>query len=91
MTVGMRKRSILDGVAAIALIAVCIGAADGCGHSGGSSASVSADVAPRAAVVQVRRAPLSKTLSIAGEFLPYQEVELQAEVAGYIRNINVDM
>ena len=47
--------------------------------------------APRAAVVQVRRAPLSNTLSIAGEFLPYQEVELHAKVAGYIRNINVDI
>jgi RND family efflux transporter MFP subunit len=78
-------------VAAIALIAVCVGAAEGCGHSGGSSPSMSADAPPRAAVVQVRRAPLSNTLSIAGEFLPYQEVELHAKVAGYIRNINVDI
>ncbi len=44
-----------------------------------------------AAVVQVRRAPLSNTLSIAGEFLPYQEVELHAKVAGYIRSISVDI
>src|ERR1022692_4306499 len=78
-------------VAAIALIAVCVGAAEGCGHSGGSSPSMSADAPPRAAVVQVRRAPLSNTLSIEGEFLPYQEVELHAKVAGYIRNINVDI
>jgi multidrug efflux pump subunit AcrA (membrane-fusion protein) len=41
--------------------------------------------------VKVRRAPLSNTLSIAGEFLPYQEVELHAKVAGYIKNINVDI
>ena len=78
-------------VAAIALIAVCVGAAEGCGHSGGSSPSVAADAPPPAAVVQVRRAPLSNTLSVAGEFLPYQEVELHAKVAGYIRNINVDI
>jgi len=39
----------------------------------------------------VGRAPLSNTLSIAGEFLPYQEVELHAKVSGYIRNINVDI
>ncbi len=76
-------------IAGLAVIVVCLGAAAGCGHSGGSSAS--ADVAPRAAVVEVRRAPLSNTLSIAGEFLPYQEVELHAKVAGYIRNINVDI
>jgi RND family efflux transporter MFP subunit len=94
VTVGMRKKPSLvqAGIAAaIALIAVCVGAAEGCGHSGGSSPFVSADAPPRAAIVQVRRAPLSNTLSIAGEFLPYQEVELHAKVAGYIRNINVDI
>ena len=50
-----------------------------------------ADAPMPAAVVQVRRAPLSNTLSIAGEFLPYQEVELHAKVAGYIRSISVDI
>ena len=79
------------GMAVPAAIAVLLGAATGCGHSGGPSTTVSADAAPRAAVVKVRRAPLSNTLSIAGEFLPYQEVELHAKVAGYIRNINVDI
>ena len=77
-------------IAALTLIAACIGAASGCGVSSGSS-SVSGDVLPRAAVVKVRRAPLSNTLSIAGEFVPYQEVELHAKVAGYIKNINVDI
>src|SRR5271167_572910 len=88
-----KRRSLiqLGALASIGLIAVCIGATEGCGHSGDSSASVSADVATPAAVVQVRRAPLSNTLSIAGEFLPYQEVELHAKVAGYIRNVNVDI
>ena len=75
----------------MALIAGCTGANVGCGDSRGSAPSASADVARQAAVVQVRRAPLSNTLSIAGEFLPYQEVELHAKVAGYIRNINVDI
>src|SRR4029077_498319 len=88
----MHKRfpSILVGIAVPAAVAVLLAAA-GCGHSGGSSATVSADAAPRAAVVKVRRTPLSNTLTIAGEFLPYQEVELHAKVAGYIRNINVDI
>jgi len=72
------------------LIAVGIGAAVACGRSG-SGGSVSADTPAPAAVVPVRRTPLSNTLSIAGEFLPYQEVELHAKVAGYIRNINVDI
>ena len=37
------------------------------------------------------RAPVSNTLSIAGEFLPWQEVELHGKVAGYIKKINVDI
>lgn len=89
----MRKRSplIVVEITALGLIAACLAAATGCEHSGGSSPSGSADALPSAAVVQVRRAPLSNTLSIAGEFLPYQEVELHAKVAGYIKNINVDI
>jgi len=88
----MRKRSSsMMKTTDFALMAACLVAASGCGRSGGASASMSVDVPPRAAVVQVRRAPLSNTLSIAGEFLPYQEVELHAKVAGYIKNINVDI
>jgi RND family efflux transporter MFP subunit len=89
----MRKRSSATAVerTAIGLIGACLVAATGCGHSIGSSPSASADAPARAAVVQVRRTPLSNTLSIAGEFLPYQEVELHAKVAGYIKNINVDI
>jgi len=89
----MRKRSSANSVerTALGLMVACLVAATGCGHNGGSSSSVSADAPLPAAVVKVRRAPLSNTLSIAGEFLPYQEVELHAKVAGYIKNINVDI
>jgi len=34
---------------------------------------------------------LSNTLVTAGEFLPFQEVELHAKVAGYIKRITVDI
>ena len=44
-----------------------------------------------ASVVAALRTPLANTLTVAGEFLPYQEVELHAKVAGYIRHINVDI
>ena len=46
---------------------------------------------PEAAVVTVERRPLGNTLTIAGEFKPFQDVEVHAKVAGYIRNINVDV
>lgn len=87
---GKRLPSIFVGIAVPAVLAALLASA-GCGHSGVSTTTVSADAAPRAAVVQVRRTPLSNTLSIAGEFLPYQEVELHAKVAGYIRKIDVDI
>jgi RND family efflux transporter MFP subunit len=90
----MSKKSFLKlpgTAAAVAGIAVCVAGAVGCGRSGDSSQSVSADAPATAAVVKVKRTPLSNTLSIAGEFLPYQEVELHAKVTGYIRNINVDI
>ena len=44
-----------------------------------------------ASVAPVTRDDLSSTLTVAGEFQPYQEVELHAKVSGYIRHINVDI
>ena len=44
-----------------------------------------------AAVAPVRRETIANSLSIAGQFMPYQNVELHAKVAGYIRNIYVDI
>jgi RND family efflux transporter MFP subunit len=41
--------------------------------------------------VTASRATLANSLTVAGEFLPYQEVELHAKVAGYIRSIHVDI
>src|SRR6202165_3504981 len=90
----MCKKSFFESLptaAAIVLVAICLVVFTGCSHSGDSSSSVSADAPPTAAVVEARRTQLSNTLSIAGEFLPYQEVELHAKVTGYIRNINVDI
>jgi len=46
---------------------------------------------PVASVVRAGRIPLSNRLEVAGEFLPFQEVEIHAKVAGYIRKIHVDI
>jgi RND family efflux transporter MFP subunit len=71
---------------AAALSAVFLTA--GC-HS--SDDEKAASTAPPAAVALVSRAPLNNTLQVAGEFLPFQEVELHAKVAGYIKHIGVDI
>jgi len=44
-----------------------------------------------APVTTVERAQLENTFRVAGEFIPFQEVELHAKVAGYVRRINVDI
>jgi RND family efflux transporter MFP subunit len=57
----------------------------GCQEKQPESAPATASVAP------VTRGDLASTLTVAGEFQPYQEVELHAKVSGYIRRINVDI
>jgi RND family efflux transporter MFP subunit len=42
-------------------------------------------------VARVVRGDLSQTLTLAAEFRPYQEVEVHAKVAGYVKTINVDV
>src|ERR1035437_9095231 len=44
-----------------------------------------------AAVAHVERRTLCSTLLIAGEFKPFQDVDIHAKVAGYIRKIYVDV
>ncbi len=46
---------------------------------------------PTALVMPATRGNLASTLTVAGQFQPYQEVELHAKVSGYIRRINVDI
>lgn len=53
-----------------------------------SSAKSSLPVAP---VVLPTIAALSNKLRVAGELLPYQQVELHAKVSGYVKHIYVDI
>jgi RND family efflux transporter MFP subunit len=47
---------------------------------------------PRAAaIVAVTRGNLASSLTVAGQFQPYQQVDLHAKVSGYIRWIKVDI
>ncbi len=79
-------------VLAVAVLCICAGTiASRRVRAKGPSRSAPADPVPRAAVASVKRRPISNRLTIAGEFLPMQEVELHAKVTGYIRKINVDI
>ena len=80
-------------IAVVALLALVFGAWRWFGHSteaDDADHAVARD-AVIAAVVKVQRGPMDNTLTIAGEFKPFQDVDVHAKVAGYIQKIYVDV
>jgi len=55
-----------------------------------AAASESADV-PTVAVAKAARGDIAQSLTIAAEFRPFQEIEIHAKVAGYLKSISVDV
>jgi RND family efflux transporter MFP subunit len=47
--------------------------------------------APTVAAVKIGRGDLSQVLTIAAEFRPFQEIEVHAKVAGFLKSISVDV
>ncbi|MGH9757751.1 MAG: biotin/lipoyl-binding protein, partial [Candidatus Acidiferrales bacterium] len=47
--------------------------------------------APSVAVAKVERMDLSRAAVLSAEFRPFQEVDLHAKVAGYVKNMYVDV
>jgi RND family efflux transporter MFP subunit len=83
----MRKQTcfVFPGIALAAVLAVC-----GC-KSDGRGSDANAAETPAATVAPVTRGSIVHTLSLAGQFQPYQEIEVHAKVSGYIRHIYVDI
>ena len=80
-----RKRILW--IAVVVVLLVAVSAMFVSLHKGNAPAE-----APRsAAVVSVARGNLASALTVAGQFEPYQEVDLHAKVSGYIRWIKVDI
>jgi RND family efflux transporter MFP subunit len=66
----------------------------GCKARPDSADAATADAATQpvaAAVAIVQRGNISHMLSLAGQFQPYQVVDVHAKVSGYVRRINVDI
>jgi RND family efflux transporter MFP subunit len=51
----------------------------------------SAAAAPTVAAAKVRRGDLTRALAVAAEFRPYQQIDVHAKVAGYVKRIYVDV
>ena len=86
----LQRRHIVIGVtvALAAVIAITLLV-----HSLGDAKTKKADDAVQrvAPVVFVTRGPLENTITLTGEFRPFQEVDVHAKVAGYIQKIFVDV
>jgi RND family efflux transporter MFP subunit len=82
---GKRSYLILATVVLIALVIVL--------RFWGNSAKAESntEAAVPAAVALVKRGPIANSLTLSGAFRPYQQVDVHAKVAGYIRTIYVDV
>jgi RND family efflux transporter MFP subunit len=63
----------------------------GCAKQQRTVSADSASLSPSVAAVRVARCDLAGSITLTGEFVPFQEVDVMAKVAGYIRAINVDV
>ena len=88
------KLLVLGLVVVCLVVAAVVAKRARAGSTGGSTAKetgVGNEHVPYAAVAMAKRETIATSLSIAGQFIPYQNVELHAKVAGYIRHIDVDI
>jgi RND family efflux transporter MFP subunit len=60
-------------------------------HGSGKDAEAKADEIPSARVATAQRGNLAHTLSLAGQFQPYQVVDVHPKVTGFMDKINVDI
>src|SRR5262252_5254881 len=86
MTRPDRFASTLAGTAMAVAAALAAGAC-----SGSHAATPAAAERQTVAVARVQRADLSQTLTLAAEFRPFQEIDVHAKVAGYLKTIYVDV
>ncbi len=81
---------------AVAMIACAAGAAAmlgaGCSRSApANTVEAATDAAPTVAVAVASFADLSRDAVLTANFEPYQEVDVMAKVAGYVKSIKVDI
>jgi len=75
-------------LAAVAAVGICAGGV-ACSRYEPQAATTSE--APTVAVAKITRGDLAQELTIAAEFRPFQEIDVHAKVAGYLKSIGVDV
>jgi RND family efflux transporter MFP subunit len=88
----MMRTSYLS-LAAIAILAATLSscASPGSGRERSNEADGSTDAVATVPVVQASRVDLSGDLVLTAEFEPFQEIDVMSKVAGYLKEIKVDI
>ena len=84
----MRKRS--SQILAVGLFLPVLFSTIACNSKPRNSEADAAEI-PSATVATVTRGTITHTLNLAGQFQPYQVIDVHAKVSGYIRHIYVDI
>ena len=66
-------------------------AVSGCHGSGSGATTATAATLPAARVAAAQRGDIAHVLTLAGQFQPYQMVDVHPKVSGYMNRINVDI
>jgi RND family efflux transporter MFP subunit len=87
------RAGIARGAAGAALCAAAVLGLNltACRSHGDDSGAARAASIPSARVATAQRGDISHVLSLAGQFQPYQMVDVHPKVSGYMRKINVDI
>lgn len=72
-------------------VSICMILAISACHPGPSDGDARAASSPSARVAQAQRGNISHVLTVAGQFQPYQVVDVHPKVSGYMKKINVDI
>lgn len=84
-------RPISTPVALMALLAAITMFSVSCANKVESRQPPQSALAPIVPVAKVVRSDLSNSLVVTGEFIPYQEIDVMAKEAGYVKSIRVDI
>lgn len=82
---------MVKGSSILAAVLLCVVFGISACHSGSGSADARAAATPSARVAIAQKGNISHVLTLAGQFQPYQEVDVHPKVSGYMRKINVDI
>src|SRR5205085_360538 len=80
---------LLYGIAVAAVVPLA--AATGCSKSPAAAPPPAGEPSTTVAVVAAERRDLAETLTIAADFRPFQQIDVHAKVAGFLKNIYVDV